>query len=413
MRNARRALVLVFCLGAVGALVFDLALPVSRGRVEDRKEKKEEKKRSEQETALLIDKGRYLATIGVCAACHTPPDVPEKPLARDKIELIKRERVFRTDPDWLNYLDPEGKNHLAGGVPFYVRINSKVNGVVYSQNITPDPDTGLGKWSEDEIVEVLRTGKRKNGEVLFLFPPHTFYKNLAEEDLRALAVYLRNQPPKKHRILARVLPKGITPAAAEGASKKKVAPRGRTPERAAYLMSALVGCRECHSYRTKEGQMMAFAGADLSDPENGVFRLGPDLPLRQTDRGFSTFPYPGYAVLLGGNLSRFGPMGDRNWVTTDRIVRAIRQGISVVPDKYGRDRPLATTMMWQFYAAMPDDDAYAIAEYLKTLKYVPHKVEPNLIYIGEDWEEAFAQVYGEPPSEADAKLFGKTLRKRK
>jgi len=171
-------------------------------------------------------------------------------------------------------------------------------------------------------------------------------------------------------------------------------------------MSSIVGCKECHGYQ-KDGQHYEFVGGDRVDPFTGVFRLGPDLPLRQTEKGFAAFPYPGYALLYGGNLTRYGRGGDLNYVSNIDIVRALRLGISPVPDKYGRPKLLAHTMMWQFYSSMTDEDAYAIAEYIKMLQYVPHDNEPRLVYFGDDWEAAFEYMFGEKPSAHDREIFGK------
>jgi hypothetical protein len=67
---------------------------------------------------------------------------------------------------------------MSGGVPFWLRFSSTSHGVVYSRNLTPDKETGLGQWSDNEIVRVLHEGVRKDGTSLFLFAPHTFFKNL-------------------------------------------------------------------------------------------------------------------------------------------------------------------------------------------------------------------------------------------
>jgi hypothetical protein len=362
---------------------------------------------NQKQKTQQIERGRYLATIGACAACHTPPAVSAVPPGISDKEQIAKERVFRTDPDWLGYLDPKAENHFAGGVPFYLRLAEGSYGTVYSRNITPDVETGLGDWTDDQIAEVIRSGKRKDGSSLFLFPPHTFYKNLSEEDLKCIVTYLRNQPVKKNKILERTLP--FEPAPATELDFPKKAPSGRTAERALYLMDSLVGCRECHSHKNKDGKMSWFTGGDPIDPFEGSFRLGPDLPLRQSDKGMSTFPYPGYAILFGGNLTRFGLNGDRSGVSPQEIVRAIKQGVSTQKDKYGRDVPLAHVMLWQFYASMTDEDAFAIADYLKTLEYIPHDVGPRLIMYGDDWESAFEKAFGEKPSVRDAIFFGKKL----
>jgi hypothetical protein len=361
--------------------------------------------RPTDERSKMVEHGRYLASIGACAACHTPPDVPrERPLPGD-IAGIERDRKCRTDPDWFAYLDPTGRSHLSGGVPFNLRFSGSSSGVVYSSNITPDPGTGLGNWTEDEIVAAIRSGERKPGtgpDRLYLFPPHSFFANLAEDDARALAAYLKSVPPVKNEGLAiqsrqRHLPPDQAPSRSPAVTGLKVAPSGRSLERARYLVGAIVGCRECHSYQkfTSSGPVLQeYVGGDPSDPFLGVFRLGPDLPLRPDEKGFAVFPYPGYAVLYSGNLTRFGRGGDLSHVSADDIVRSIRDGVSTEPDKYGRPRPLSHVMLWQFYRHMTDDDAYSIADYLKTLKYVPHRVEPRLLHFGTDWEAAFRQVFG-------------------
>jgi len=395
-------------LGKSRIVVTAMALALASAALAERVEKgaplaKPKPLLAEQVRARLLDHGRYLATIGVCEACHTPPAVPSAlPSPRDT-QARARELRFRTDPDWFRYLDPERK--MAGGVPFILRFSKDSSGVVYTRNITPDVETGIGNWTEDEIVRVLRTGKRKDGTALFLFPPHSFYKELAQQDALALAVYLKSLKPVRHTILQRSLPFPVEPVAVT--TDLITPPQGRSPERANYLMRSLVGCKECHSHHTSDGSLSEFSGGDPRDPFLGSFRLGPDLPLRQEEKGLAAFPYPGYAVLYGGNLTRFGLGGDLSHVGTADIVRAIRGGISTVADAYGRPRPLAHVMMWQFYSGMTDDDAYSIAEYIKGLRYVDHKVEPRLLEFGDDWEAAFEQAFGEKPSANDRAIFGK------
>ncbi|WP_406631747.1 hypothetical protein [Amycolatopsis sp. WGS_07] len=93
------------------------------------------------------------------------------------------------------------------------------------------------------------------------------------------------------------------------------------------------------------------------------------------------------------------------------LMRAMRRGIAVEPDQYGRPRPLEHIMLWQFYSQMSASDAYSIAALVKRLHYVPHDVPQGPIRFGEDWRAAFKQVYGTEPSQHDAEIFGKTLPK--
>lgn len=353
----------------------------------------------------VVDRGRYLATIGVCSACHTPPLVTQASESSVGISASDTDRETRANPDWFSYLDYS--RSFSGGVPFILRFGENSHGVVYSRNITPDDETGIGKWTIAEIADVLRTGRRNDGTVLFMFPPHSFFPNLSDEDATAIATYLKGLPAVSNKINERVLPPGFNPPLSSVAGSAR-APTGRTMARAVYLMDALVGCRECHSFHDKDKKLHAFEGGDRVDPFNGIFRLGPDLPLRQDEKGLATFPYPGYAVMLGGNLTRFGLGGDRAHISAGQIVNAIRGGISVEPDDSGRPRPLSQIMMWKYYAHMNDDDAFSIAEYLKTLQYVPHKVDAHLKLFGSDWEAAFEYVFGQKPSEADKRAFGKS-----
>jgi cytochrome c553 len=414
--------------------------------------------RNSVDETLMVSRGRYLAIIGVCSACHTAPNVTETP-PTDPAQLAQ-ERIFRTEPDWFKYIDPAGRNYLAGGVPFILRLGRGLSGVVYTTNITPDPVDGIGTWTIDEIADTIRTGKRParaagKPRYLYLFPPHTFYHNLSSQDALALAYYLKSIPPKRNKvpIPPRQLPAGFEPNADSNpigpVSPLREAPQGRSVERALYLTHSLVGCRECHSHHSNDpalvsfvpshqahmdifqrsqtdpsvlrdykkrnewdaaepflGPLIPFAGGGAGDPFQGVFRLGPDLPLRFTDKGVSLFPYPGYAVLYGPNLTRYGHNGPRSTVSASDIVRAMRHGIAPEPDEYGRPDPLLQVMMWPFYASMSDDDAYSIAEYIKSMTYIPNVVPARTLY-GVDWEGMFTQVFGQPPDDHDREIFGK------
>lgn len=338
----------------------------------------------------------------MCEACHTPPKVPAQPPPPGDEKEIARERDFRTNPDWKQYLDESRVD--AGGVPFILRFSPESSGVVYSRNITPDVETGIGRWSVEDIVKVLRTGETPDGRVLFLFAPHTFFAHLADSDARALAVYLKSLPPVRNRIPDRQLP--FPPQPAAPVPHPADPPIGPSPARAEYLLAAVVGCKECHSHH-ENGVLQEFTGGDPKDAFVGVFRLGPDLPLRTGEKGLAAFPYPGYAVLYGGNLTKFGVDGPSSDTSVFELMRAMRRGIAVEPDQYGRPRPLEHIMLWQFYSQMTASDAYSIASLVKRLHYVLHDVPQGPIRFGEDWRAAFKQVYGTDPSPHDAEIFGK------
>ena len=118
----------------------------------------------------VVQRGKYLVTIMDCAGCHTTgaligkPD-PAKALAGDNI-------------GWL--------------VPG--------QGVFYPANLTPDRETGLGKWSTADIVRVLRTGEEPSGRILAKVMPWESYSHLSEADVQAIAAYLKTIPPVSHAV---------------------------------------------------------------------------------------------------------------------------------------------------------------------------------------------------------------------
>jgi mono/diheme cytochrome c family protein len=112
-----------------------------------------------------IERGRYLASIMDCGGCHT-------------------RGVFLGRPDPALFLaGSEVGFHLPG------------LGYFYPPNLTPDPATGLGDWSEDDIVRAVRTGVRPDGRVLVPVMPYPSYAALTDQDAYALAAFLKSLPP--------------------------------------------------------------------------------------------------------------------------------------------------------------------------------------------------------------------------
>ncbi len=118
---------------------------------------------------LLAERGKYLVEMIGCAGCHTATG--------DK------------GPKWDQY--------LAGGMKFsYQRY-----GIVVSRNLTPDPNTGLARRSDGQVLRVLRTGLSPEGREFnpFMMPWGDF-SNLPEEDRHAIVVFLRHLKPVRHII---------------------------------------------------------------------------------------------------------------------------------------------------------------------------------------------------------------------
>jgi alcohol dehydrogenase (quinone), cytochrome c subunit len=107
---------------------------------------------------VLIERGKYLAAAGNCASCHSRP---------------------------------EGAP-FAGGVPFATPF-----GTIYSTNITPDSDTGIGKWTVEDLRRAMHEGIARGGVYLFPAFPYPSFTKVSDEDVEAIYAYLRSLAPHR------------------------------------------------------------------------------------------------------------------------------------------------------------------------------------------------------------------------
>ena len=118
----------------------------------------------------LVERGKYLVTIGSCTDCHTPGHFLGK---------------------------PDLKRRLGGSE---VGFEIPVLGVFYGPNLTPDDETGLGRWSEHDIITAIRTGRRPDGRMLAPIMPWAALAALTDSDAAAVAAYLKSLPPVKNKV---------------------------------------------------------------------------------------------------------------------------------------------------------------------------------------------------------------------
>ena len=148
----------VRALAAAAAIVATLGLAACGQDREDTTEQ------AANDREAMLERGRYLVAIMDCTGCHTPGGLAGAP---------RMERA------------------LAGGD---VGFELPGLGVVYPPNLTQHPSADISKWSEAEIVKVLRTGERPDGRVLAPVMPWKAYAHLTDEDAAALAAYLKTLP---------------------------------------------------------------------------------------------------------------------------------------------------------------------------------------------------------------------------
>src|SRR5262249_17188220 len=132
-------------------------------------------------------------------------------------------------------------------------------GSVYSSNITPDRQAGIGGWTDEQIITAIRLGRRPNGERLIPVHPYPVFNGMAETDLRALVAYLRSVPPvnrtnQPKRISVPLFESVFLPAWLAAFAPPREPPPPAAPTsglpRGEYLVRAVGHCGECHTPRT-------------------------------------------------------------------------------------------------------------------------------------------------------------------
>jgi mono/diheme cytochrome c family protein len=117
-----------------------------------------------------LARGKYLVNQGLCTDCHTPG-------------------YFFGKPDAARYL---GGSEVGFEIPGL--------GVFHGPNLTPDKETGIGTWTEKDIVTALRTGVRPDGRELAPIMPWKAFSELTDTDVRSIAAYLKSLPPVSNKV---------------------------------------------------------------------------------------------------------------------------------------------------------------------------------------------------------------------
>lgn len=275
-----------------------------------------------------VEYGRYLAAIGNCASCHTAKNGPP----------------------------------LGGGVAFHVAggpFDSPI-GSLYSTNISPDVETGIGEWTLNDFARAMRQGVSRDGRHLYPVFPYTHFAALTDQDLFALFVFLRGETPVRHRPPENDLPfpLNIRPLLAgwkyffgKSDSFEYDEWKSETWNRGAYLTLGLGHCAACHSPRNlllAERSDARFGGGVLFDEvEPGKIRRWSAVNLTPAKAGLTA------------------------WSGKD-IENYLRTGHS---SKAGAFGPMNKVIVGGTQSLTPDDAA-AIAEFLKSLAPIEEETHP-------------------------------------
>lgn len=258
-----------------------------------------------------VARGRYLVNVlGACGNCHTPKGLG----AADKL--------------------------LTGGLEIREDF-----GVAIAPNITPDRDTGIGAWSDAEVVRAIREGKSRDGRTLGPPMPFYLYRRLSDNDAYAIVAYLRTVKPIVNKVERSRYT--IRLPAEYGPPVGSVPEPPRDPVKyGEYLAGPVAHCSDCHTPRNRDG---------VPDPH------------RLLAGGF-LFTGP-WGTSYSANITPDRETGIGRW-TDGQIVAAI---YGVRPD----GRRLLPPMPSDYYAAgIAEPDLKALLAYLRSVQPVRNRVPP-------------------------------------
>jgi mono/diheme cytochrome c family protein len=241
--------------------------------------------------AGLVAKGEVLAGAGYCAVCHT----------------------------------------RAGGLVYAGGYGLRTPfGTIYSSNITPDPDTGIGRWSEAAFARAMHEGVARDGSHLFPAFPYDHFTKVSDDDVQALYAYLMTRPPIRAEaptntipfpLNVRLLQEGWKILFFRSGRYQPVTSRSAEWNRGAYLAEGLSHCGGCHTPRNALGAEKsndAYAGAVIDDWIAPALTDANPAPVPWTQREMFGYLRSGVTPLHG--------------VTAGPMSPVVRIGLSAVPD---------------------------------------------------------------------------------
>lgn len=270
-------------------------------------------------TPEAIEHGRYLAeAVTGCPACHSPVD-DTRPGDFPQPGLAYAGRVF-----------PPGS-----GFP----------GKIVAPNISPDPDTGIGRWTDGEVARAIREGVSRDGRPLFPLMNYPAYRDLSDEDVLAIIAFLRSRQPVRRDngrteldfpvgMMIRTVPQPLegSPAGLPAAGIE----RGRA-------MIKMMLCGECHTPRDDRGNPVA--GRELA--------------------GGSPFQGP-WGTVYSANITSH-PSAGIGAYSNDDLKRVFREG----KNRAGRE---LWVMPWSITQNLTDADLDALITALREVPPVAHLV---------------------------------------
>jgi mono/diheme cytochrome c family protein len=271
-------------------------------------------------TDTRLARGKYLVEgPAACFHCHTEHDL--------------------STPDYPSVQAKKG----AGWVMPIPELNN-----IAARNITPDPETGLGNWTDDEIARAIREGVSRDGTALFPVMPYLDFASMDDEDVASVVVYLRSIPAVRNVVPVRQLPfplEYITRTIPKPVSQPQPSHPSATPEDRGKYLVTIASCGGCHTPADERGAPMtalAFGGGGkFEDPGNDMKPLF-SMNITQDPSGIAHYDESLFIqVLHSGQIT---------------------------------GRLLSHIMPFEFFRNITDDDLRDMWAYLKSQPPVKHRV---------------------------------------
>jgi hypothetical protein len=281
-------------------------------------------------TPQMVERGKYLVeNVSACVDCHSETDHTK----------------------WSNPMKPGREG--SGGECWTHEMNFP--GTLCSKNLTADKATGLGGWSDGEIVRAIREGVDKNGNALFNLMPYDLFAHMSDNDAQAVVAYLRTLPainnPIQDRqldgplpVIVKFMPHPLSGAVAE--------PDKANPAAYGQYLTTIAGCVFCHT--PVDSHEMPLAGQEFSGGHHFKTHEGSEV--------------------VSANLTS-DPSGITGRLTQDQFIAAFKAYDNEAGHSIGVDPKKNTVMPWVYFSGMSTSDLGAIYAYLKTVKPIHNVVE--------------------------------------
>jgi mono/diheme cytochrome c family protein len=279
--------------------------------------------RTFERTPQRLERGRYIFMgLSACVHCHSPLDMSQR-----------------------------GFPPIAGmaGAGQVLTIGES-EGRIVAPNLTPDVQTGSGGWTDDQLARAIREGIGHDGRALFPVMPYQNFREMSDEDVASVVVFLRSLPPVRHQLPKTkvVFPiKHLINSVPQPVSDPVNAPDPSDRIQWGKYLVRLASCANCHTPRTAGGKPVP--GMDF----------GGGTPITVEGRGTTT------SANLTPDASGISYFGEA------LFIKALRTGAVGA-------RELDSIMPFVVYQNLSNDDLKAMFAYLQTLKPVHHRVDNSL-----------------------------------